>query len=452
MARRSVPHSQLYLPEERGQEGVPFYTPAVFNNKSALWSVTEEVYGRQLGRASHQDTAEEWRDIEREYERVSRHMKEHNKARDIDGHVNRGLLPANLGAVVCVGLRDVWLRVRSLRTAWHLAYEKHGQNANAAPVRAARSRYLKELEPWAIAALRLDDGMRGKQYVRGRLNVNFFLEGPLDPKTGRLRAVTGLRVHNEGFDRIAGMKKRRKANGRKRERSRRCLPGIVDMELMTDFIFELRLDRLVSRGLIPSRDSYDPAADQFALFVSPPRDQRRTRVRRARNAWRAGAPGGYTEPPLSRKFGKVLHYICRDVLKLRDNHGQPIPSWDELQDDKAMRRRWRAVFRGHMSRSLVTTFVGGVLKDWDLAAFLTNDSLPTLMNYYHSLDTLMKAMQEEKGINHPDHFAALYRRLLAGEVIDWVRFDPLHPEAAQAVQHHRVVPPPTRKRASRRVA
>ncbi|HEX6030151.1 MAG TPA: hypothetical protein VFY90_01890, partial [Tepidiformaceae bacterium] len=221
MAQQSVRHSQLFVPEEQSHEGVPFYTPAVFNDKSALWSVTEEVYGTQLGRAFHENTAEEWREIEREYARVSRHMKEYNEARDIDGHVNRGQLPVNLGAVVCVGLREVWLRVRSLRTAWHLAYEKHGQNADAAPVRAARSRYLKALEPWALAALRLDDGMRGKQYNRGRVNVNFFLEGPRDPNTGALRAVTGIRVHNEGFDRVAGTKKRRKANGRKRERSRR---------------------------------------------------------------------------------------------------------------------------------------------------------------------------------------------------------------------------------------
>ena len=426
---RSFASSPLTLPADQLAAAVPMYTAAVFNDLVAIWAVTKQVYGTQLGMATQ--SPEEWRRIERVHDDLTEHMKEYNDSREIEGFKDKSLVTANWGQAVCIGGWLLWRRARELRSAWKEAAAAHG--LDSAATTQARRRYGQALKDYILWVALLDDGLRIRNYAGARVGDHFRFTTEIVDGEPRITAVT---TKFAGYDRDAGPKRKRQATGSQNKRIRSLDRGVVDFELLTDFMHVTRVDDLVSAGRLPTRDSYDPAADSFAVFVSP-RSTRRH--------------GGYLTSHLSKRWGRLLHWLMRDVLHHVDPDGEPIPSWVELQRSKVLRLKWRAIWDAHILRQLIATFVAGVLKDEDTACRMTNDTPATLRAFYNQFDeTLAEAMKGPRGINHPEHFADVCRRLLRGEVLDWATFDPEHPEDAQWVNQQQSLPAPKRPR-SRRV-
>jgi hypothetical protein len=113
--------------------------------------------------------------------------------------------------------------------------------------------------------------------------------------------------------------------------------------------------------------------------------------------------------------------------------GRDVPAWEDLRADKALRREWRGLFGAHVSRFLITMYVGGVLGEWGVACDLTNDKLNTLQSFYSRFEGSISEAKKKAGVEHPYHLADAVRVLLSGQVIDWDQFDPDHPERDPAV-------------------
>lgn len=424
-AALSWQHSELTLPPEQEKLAVPFYTTALFNNVSAFWTVVARVYGDGVGLKSDRHG---WRDLERACEVIREQMAKHNSFREIGGHINKALLPLTWGHVVGAGIPTLWKKANAARTVYQLAWERHGGATDEAGARRcpavsrARSRYLRILRRYIKLAVIIDDGMRIKNYARARLGKNVIVIG-LRERDGRYLRIDDVQLTFRGYDRSAGPKVRRTTTGQERVRPLRSLaPGIVDYELLADYLWEARLDDLVRCGKLESREAYDPKHDEWALFVSP-------------NS--AKPDGGYTEPRLSKNFGRTIHWIARDLLHLNDTEGNPISSWQDITEKtpegKTLRRKWRGLWNAHRSRQFVATFVGGVLGLWIDASNRTNDRIATLQDIYADYTAVAGDGTGRIGLHARDHFASLARRLIAGEVIDWATYDMLQPDDAQGL-------------------
>ncbi|HEY0970901.1 MAG TPA: hypothetical protein VGE02_08025 [Gemmatimonadales bacterium] len=430
-APASFARSPLTLPEEQAKAAVPYYTPAIFNNVVAVWCVMQQAYGVGLGYATAEDHADAWRDIEREHDRLVQHMKKHNDGRHVGGQKNKDLVKVTWGQAVCVGLLEKWRTARERRLAWHLAFERNGgatapeAAAKRPAVEAARRAYCRALREYIQAAVLLDDGMRIRNYANARIDVNVHVVGDQDPTTGLWRRVDTVTMTFRGYDRVAGTKKKRLAStGAEGKRTRQLTRGVVDHELFADYLNECRIDDLVRARLITSRDAYATARDRWALFVSTSVGEKKRKY------------GGYTEAALSKRFGRFLHRLCRDLLDLRDEEGRTIPTWSELRaatpEGRELRLKWRGLWNAHVLRQLIATFIGGLMQNWIEAVARTHDTIATLQNIYLNHEALVNDLNKNVGIQRADWFVPVCRRLVAGEQIDWATFDPQRPDGAMA--------------------
>lgn len=450
-APASFARSPLTLPEEQAQAAVPYYTPAIFNNVIAVWTVVAQAYGVGLGYAEAEGHAEEWRSIEREHDRVIQRMKKHNAGRQVGGQKNKDLVKVTWGQAVCVGLLEKWRTARERRMAWHLAFERNGgatvpeAAATRPAVEAARRAYCRALREYVQAAVLLDDGMRIRNYANARNGLNVHIVGAQDPTTGLWQRVDTVTMTFRGYDRVAGTKKKRQeSTGAEGKRTRQLSRGVVDHELFADYLNECRIDDLVRARLIASREVYAPARDRWALFVS-------TSVGKKKRKY-----GGYTEAALSKRFGRFLHRLCRDLLDLRDEEGRTIPTWAELRaatpDGKALRLKWRGLWNAHVLRQLIATFIGGLMQNWIEAVARTHDTIATLQNIYLNHEALVNDLNKRVGIQRADWFVPVCRRLIAGEEIVWATFDPQCPDGATAPTGARAVAATTSYQRRRKAA
>jgi hypothetical protein len=412
-ARRSFAASPIGLVDDKvPDDEVPFYTAAMFNDLSAVWAVTDFVYGQGSGAASGglaKLDPPAWTRIRTEYELLRQHMKEINRRRQPSGHVDKSLLAFTWSALVCAGLSRLWKDVRQLRDRYH---EVCGKCPEGTPARAkARRAYHRKLKDYILAAILLDDGLRIKNYARGRVGVNFIPDVVRD-ETGHWDRIVGLTTRFRGFDASAGLKIQRDAGGKERDRRRAVLPGIVDMELLTDYWLEARPHDLAACGLIGDVDAYGPDDDRFALFVSPHSTK---------------PSGAYSPPSLSKRFGKFVHGFMRDVL------GRDIPDWNQLRGrdaDPEAKAKWRGLLGAHPARLFIASYVGGIRNRWSHASVLTNDAIATLQKYYTEVKPFFEDAKKNVGIEHPHHFDRVVDVLWSGEVIDWASFDPNDPAAS----------------------
>lgn len=468
-ARRSYVASQLYVDAEQAQDGdVPLYTHAIFNDLMALWSVVGHAYGEYAQFRTKK--AAEWREMERTYEALKQEMNAHNETREVRGHKNKTLLTLNYGQAVCVGVPALWRTARELRAQWlrkeeayaralaegsaiDLAARRAARALN--PVRRARRDYFEALRTYITAAVILDDMMRIKNYARGRVGSGHSFVPILEREAvpgqdashgalvhdalGRPR-LKGMQVTFRGFDRTSGTKARRKAGtGQERKRTRTLSVGVVDNELLADFLFELRPEDLVRSGKLASVEDYSLEKDHWAFFTQP--DSKRDDC-------------GYDTARLSKRFGRIIHWMHRDLLRLRDAEQRELPAWEELMArttaGAALRRVYRALFSQHFVRVLGASYLIGVLDDYAEVMHRTNDTRHTLDTFYAELSEVVSEAQKLEGIRNPDWFKPVMEQLLRGRVIDWATFDPLRPETARVVTGAPApVSPPRRSRRPR---
>lgn len=405
-ARRSAHHSPISLAGnvEVGCE-VPFYPTAIWNNAVALWAVVREVYGLGCGDGGMIEHApDEWRTVESEHERLMDHMAQLNGQRQTTGHKNKALVSITWAQAVCIGLRHLWLQAHEARDAYFVKYERACKAGldNPTSVRNARRRYYRALEDYVLAAVLLDDGLRVKQYANGLCNVHFV---PTVVQTAQGEQIVEVETRWRGYDPDETNLKGRTENGGERVRSRSLSPGIVDMDLLTEYWLEARPHRLAARGLIPDVESYELSEDRFAFFVSTSS---------------TSATGSYSPGRLSLRFGRCLHRFMTLM-------GRKVPAWQQLRADRDLRRKWRGLFGAHVTRQLLATYLGGIREKWSLVAYLTNDRVLTLQNYYVQFKGAVAEAMKREGVEHPHHFDGVMDDLLAGKVIDWRGFDPQVP-------------------------
>ena len=415
VARASFERSPIHLAETTiPAHEVPWYTDAAFNEASALWSVTDFVYGNGLGRPEggmKRLKPATWKSVRIEYDTVREYMKGLNRRRRPRGHKDKSLVDFTWAQAICQGVFYLRKEVHALRDRYHLMHKEHGPTA---PVTAkARRKYVRHLEDFMIYTVLLDDGLRVKNYVQGRTNIHFLPE--IDRREGgEWKRITGLKTHFRGYDSEAGLKMSKTSDGRERDRKRDVSPGIVDMELLTDYWLEARVETLVTLGYIPSVEAYKPAEDRWAFFLS-------------KMSNRAGH-GGYSAAGLSKRFGRVLHKVMKHAL------GRSVPRWRELSGRHAVadvRRKWRAIFNAHITRLLIATYTGGLREKWGFASWLTDDEVATLENHYLEVKSIFQDAGKKRGIEHPHHFDDVVDRLWDGDVLDWDSFDPNNPSSAR---------------------
>lgn len=213
-------------------------------------------------------------------------------------------------------------------------------------------------------SLAIDDGLRRKQYARGRLgnDANFRIELKWDAGETPVAILT-MTTHWTGDRRDpAHLKIREKKNQVTRRDRRIVRRGFVDHVVLWDLIRHWRPRQLVLNGAVSSLSAYDLEADlregKYALFPSP---QDVLRPEKSRT-------------DIGDLFGRELHYIVRTWLR------PEVPAWEDLDKD------WRGLWAIHISRLLIASHWGGARDDWRTAMYLTMDTETTLRGDYSEID------------------------------------------------------------------
>lgn len=397
-APRSWTNSPLELVGEYGEK--PWiYTNAVRTDLTMIFAVADRAFGPEV-----RDGAEElWTSVEAQYEQLKKQIKDHNKGRTTVGHKDKAKIVDQiiLPQLVCLGLPALARRVRRHRDRYYRRVEKHRQGEiEDRALHEARTRFFTWLRRYVITAVVVDDGLRVKNYAGAVLGESVFVEyewGENEQGSEVPVSLDSVTTHFRGFEapQYVRLKRRRGENNQDRQRRRQLLPGVVDHELLFDYLVQMRPYQLVEAGLLPNEEAYDPREDQFALFVSPQASNEQ---------------GRYSRESIAKTYGKTLLWICREVL------GRDVPEWDSEEH----REGWRELFAAHINRLLIGSYWGGIRGDWAHAAFLTDDTKDTLQDAYDSsASDVMQRKYQLNGWEHPQCFDDLMDRIRAGEEIDW---------------------------------
>lgn len=354
----------------RAPNGRHWFTEAIHANCSRLWTMTKDVYGEMGSQGGKPATT--WALVESRWGRLQRQLSERKipaqhrvRAKNKLKMVQTVTLPQ----LVCVGLPLRRREVHALRDEWLAVVRMAADARHSDPFLhpeavAAERRYFNAAFPFTLVSLAIDDGLRLKQYTRGRLgdNANFRVGLERDA-TGVPIGVKTLTTHWTGDRRdSAHLKIREKKNVVTRREGRLVRRGYVDHVVLADLILYWRPRQLVLNGAFASLEAYDLEADlragEYALF---PSDQDVLRPEKSRT-------------DLSSLFGRELHYIVRTWLR------PGLPAWRDLDDT------WRGLWAIHISRLLIGSYWGGARGDWRTAMYLTMDTEETLRGDYSEID------------------------------------------------------------------
>lgn len=439
-ALKSLDNSVLDVHTTLTNAKVPYYTSAIRNQFFALVGVVEYVHG-VVADAQVQNPVG-WDIYQREFKALVDAIEMVNKTATTDGHKNIRLLPITWAQLEFVGLPKLRKKVKAAQVAYWSTLERAEGNTARSAVRKAFSRYSHAIRLYILAALFLADGMRGRNYGYGRWNVNFIPTWEL--RDGAPYRITAIRVFFGGQDAIARPKKSRTVQpdgtNRFHTRDRQLNAALVDLDIVSDYVLEVRPRDLVRAGAIADLDSYDVLSDEHAFLVNPARPRKSaSRPTRARAANRSDA--SFSLGHFSKVFGFWMLAVARELLKPQDDpegepldtEGKPLPTKTLLKsktpEGRAARKRWRGIFNGHVSRHLVTSYIGGWCELWPIAMALTDDTRETLERVYnHDYAQFFESLRFKVGIHHPDHFKALTIALFKEPVLlDWDEFDPENP-------------------------
>jgi hypothetical protein len=423
MAHESAERSPLTILKGNGDFGPPFWTQAVIGDTRIVGQLA--MYAGKASRI-FRVKPEIAREAEVSVTAFIRRMTQANaRASFADRKAKSRLLHlVTLPMILCIGLPALRREVFRRRDAWHAAMIRHSSVPDHLRVVRAENAYDGWLTLYLVFATFIADGLRLANVSGARLGC---VE---ERKLAEATAPDGTQVHSychvqplvdaEG-DGLHGVKtnffgddhelvklKIDKVPGSDewREHPHWLRPGIVDMELLWDYLTRVRPKRLASQDLIPDPTSHDLGQDiaeqHFALFVSGTRST---------ESYRA-VTGAYTPQAISGMFGRALHWICTTAL------GRALPAWGS-----EVKRAFPMVFSAHSARLLLGTHLYGVLDRKTDAAVLLNDTVRMVERRYSVTEA---SMIHRTGWEHPRFFDSYFKRIWDdGEVIDWEREDPL---------------------------
>ena len=409
-------------------DGKPYLIYGLYAVCVKLWTMASALYAKTAGQSP--EDAQRWALASANWTRLITELKERALPAEYQANAKdkkKLIRLVTLPQLVCVAFPLRRRELRALRARWQRAVvdatEKKHNPAEHPAVRAAEKDYFSEVQRHLMLAMTLDDGLRRKQYQHGRLgfNQNFspvFARGGGRP-AGAIEGLSGVNTNWFGdINDSAGLKIRVRDDRPDSRTGRDVRPGLVDMDLLWDFISVWRPKLLVAAGRVPSLTMYDLEADmregRWALFPSDA-----PVVVRPENS----------RTDVSELVGRELHYLVRTFLR-RPVSGVPqVPEWDALE------KTWKGLWAQHVTRLLNTSYHGGVRNDWKAAMYLTKDNEQTLRDEYNVVN---EEIEEKLGLDvtnweHPGAYDAWMDRLTKGRQV----FDPLEDPALPLPDHVR---------------
>lgn len=456
-ARRSYELSHLWLlNDEHEADAIPVYTSSLLANLEMAWVTTERFFGQ----AMHERKPELWAQARVEYDSLMRHTESYNKPRILMGRKAKGKLVITWPQLVCMGIPWLAAQCYALRreVADRLSRIGHLESRES---QALLTRYCESLTEYAVVALITDDCLRMKNYA-GAMAAEHVQVVPLTTVDGGWRGIAEIRTTFTSLDDDSvSLKSKKTTDGEHNQRpARRVTPGIVDHQLFFEYWTLARPRALVSAGLLPDVEAFNPNADSFAVFPTPrPSAEQRDGYHRSMAGSRihdassapATAPawrGNISEDMLSEAYGQALHRICVDLLR-RD-----LPAWGSPELTAA----YRGLFSGHIARLIAATYLGGVRNNWQEATYRTNDEELTLRRHYVHLSAWAKErehLESPEGLHWFDKVMDRVMKLRSADNRRWSQFwqlfDPMHPELALAWLDRPAATPPRRPAPHRRL-
>jgi hypothetical protein len=351
-------------------------------------------------------------------------MKKHNATVSFGDRKAKSKLLAliTLPQILCLGLPALRAHVLARRASWKKALLRYDDPVHPR-VQEQEATYDRWLFRYLAFAVFVADGLRLANYSgarlgpmgRDRLVARTADDGTLvqsythvEPKLDTAGCLIGVRTNFYGDDHASVKLKIPKVAGSDewREREHWLRPGVVDMELLHDYLVRARPKQLVSAGLLGHVSDYSLPQDivewHFALFVSPAASE---------DPYRS-VTGGYTPQAMSGTVGRMLHWMATEVL------GRDLPPYGA-----ELKRLYPRVISGHSTRLLLGTHLHGVLGRTSDAATLLNDNPRVVERRYSVVEA---SMMHRFGWEHPRFFDDYFTRIWdRNEVIDWEREDPL---------------------------
>jgi len=398
---------------------VPIYTQRVVLDVKNAWLLVREVFGPAMQK--HKRAM--WVAAEGEYRALLKHMEDLNETRHAVGHRDKSKVLILWPQAVCMFLPWLMNRVEVKRAQIERFLGGLGREGSR-----THRKYLREfdvaLREYVFAALILDDGLRVKNYA-GALAGRHIVPTVEKDKSGRWVRFTKVESRFRGIDDdpLVLLKMPKKAGKVERKRERHILPAFVNYDLLFEYWTEVRPRELVRRGVIESVEAFDPEVDSWALFVSPRRGGRKTTKGDGSSYLKAHAAFG--SDYLSQRFAKVFHEFIGEQLS------REIPAWD---DPARTQGEWEGLFSGHITRTLIATWFGGICGDWETAAWLTNDAEATLREHYSAVADRVHELAHAEGWENPRWFDVVLARAEMRKAGDdwsafWREFDPADPAA-----------------------
>jgi hypothetical protein len=386
--------------------GRPWFTEAIHANCSRLWAMTAGVY-RDLG-ARGGEPAKRWALVAARWGRFQKQLTDRKipaEHRILAKDKLKMVQTVTLPQLVCIGMPLRRREVRALREEWMETVRRATEARHADPhshpeVVEVETRYFDAALPFTILSLAVDDGLRRKQYTRGRLgnNANFRIALERDGANQAV-GIARLTTHWSGEKRDpAHLKIRDKKKLVTRRDGRIVRRGFVDHIVLWDLIRHWRPRQLVANGSLSDLAAYDLETDlrkgQFALFPSA-KDVARPEKSRT---------------DIGDLFGKELHYIVGTWLR------PDLPAWDDLGPE------WRSLWAIHITRLLIGSHWGGARENWKAASYLTMDTESTLRDEYSEID---EGLQDRLGPEESnwEHLRA-YNHWLDRLYFNFEEFDP----------------------------
>ena len=350
-------------PEERTKR-VKF-TAGLITDITRIWSVIKDVYG-----GMRQTDASTWNKIEENWTKLSARLWSNSiPAEHISKQKNKGLLvrTVTLPPFACVAMPLRLREIRWLQTAWLDALREAECKGHKCPeehpaVKAAYDAYFGAAVPFCRLAVVVDDGLRYKQYVNGRLGDTAHFRPSFEKdEAGNIIGLSQVATFWYGDRRCKAGLKVRGANGKANKRENRLLRrAYTPHDILFDIITVWRPRQLVSNGAIPSLEAYDLVEDmkhgRWALF---PTDD---------------AAVQESHKPLSNLtevFAKEFWSMIRRFLR------PELPAYEERGSE------WRGLLTQHIARLLNGSYHGGICQDWATATELLNDKKETIEKEYN---------------------------------------------------------------------
>ena len=401
---------------------VPFFAPALMADMQRLASLA--IFTLETNRKKQ---PERLAAINIVLKTVTRRMQDLNTKRGVTGRRLNKDTSLNLltyPLVLRVGLPALAAEVRRKGEHFFAACERHGGDIKHTIVSRAAARYDKALTQYMAVAIYIADGLREKNYVyarigcpgrRGRLldasgneldptHTHFWPE--IDEQSGD---IVGLRTHFAGDDhRLPRLKIKYVSAATKQYRTRvwHVRRGIVDFDLLNEYMLGTRVRNLVEQGKLACFDDYSLQRDMqewnYAMFVSP---------KRSSHFYRS-VTGAYAPGIIAGMVRKAFHWMAKHAL------GNPgLPNLNSVE----WREEYERVLTGHVSRALIASYWMGIRGNVELACAYTNDTETQLRkNYKHvttdQLDTQFIGKPEWM---KPDYFNEEIDRIwFKGEVVN----------------------------------